>query len=73
MTDPIPDSRADGSREIPHLHHARHPGSFNISAAAATRKAENVLLLWNVPELAAQYERKWQRLWDESTDVKAHY
>ena len=48
-------------------------GSFNFSAAAATKNAENVLLLWNVPELAAQYEREWQRLWDESTEVKPRY
>jgi len=48
-------------------------GSFNFSAAAATKNAENVLLLWNVPELAAQYEREWQRLWDESTDLKPRY
>lgn len=48
-------------------------GSFNFSAAASTKNAENVLLLWNVPELAAQYEQEWQRLWDESTDVKPRY
>jgi phosphatidylserine/phosphatidylglycerophosphate/cardiolipin synthase-like enzyme len=48
-------------------------GSFNFSAAASTKNAENVLLLWNVPELAGHYEREWQRLWDEGTDVKPRY
>ena len=48
-------------------------GSFNFSAAAAKKNAENVLLLWNVPEVAGQYSSEWQRLWDESTEVDARY
>lgn len=63
------------------LHHkfivfdGRHveTGSFNFSAAASTKNAENVLLLSNVPDLAAQYEEEWQRLWDEGTAVKPRY
>ena len=48
-------------------------GSFNYSAAAARRNAENVLLLWDVPQVAELYEREWQRLWAESMEVKARY
>ena len=48
-------------------------GSFNYSAAAVNRNAENVLLLMNVPSIAAQYAAEWKRLWDEGVDVKANY
>ncbi|RQO68271.1 endonuclease [Aquitalea sp. FJL05] len=41
-------------------------GSFNYSAAAAGKNAENVLVVWNAPELAARYEQQWQRLWQEA-------
>jgi phosphatidylserine/phosphatidylglycerophosphate/cardiolipin synthase-like enzyme len=40
-------------------------GSFNYSAAAVEKNAENVLVIWNAPELAAQYEHEWIRLWKE--------
>ena len=48
-------------------------GSFNFSAAAAGKNAENVLLLWNVPEIAARYSREWERLWAEGIEIKARY
>jgi len=48
-------------------------GSFNYSAAAVDRNTENVLLLRNVPELAALYVREWQRLWNESIGVRPNY
>lgn len=48
-------------------------GSFNYSAAAASRNAENVLLLLNVPELAEEYMREWQLLWDKGEPLKAAY
>jgi phosphatidylserine/phosphatidylglycerophosphate/cardiolipin synthase-like enzyme len=48
-------------------------GSFNYSAAAARRNAENVLLLLDVPQMAEQYDREWQRQWAVSTEVKARY
>ena len=41
-------------------------GSFNYTAAAAGKNAENVLVVWNAPELAARYEQQWQRLWQEA-------
>ncbi|SBW10653.1 Phosphatidylserine/phosphatidylglycerophosphate / cardiolipin synthase [uncultured delta proteobacterium] len=48
-------------------------GSFNYSAAAADKNAENVLMLWNVPDIAKPYIEEWQRLWDESTTVTPKY
>lgn len=62
------------SRQYSSMHHkfmvldGRHlqTGSFNYTHAAATKNAENVLLLREMPELAATYAREWQRLWDES-------
>ena len=48
-------------------------GSFNYSAAAASRNAENVLMLWNMPELAGTYIREWQRLWDEAVPIPPAY
>jgi phosphatidylserine/phosphatidylglycerophosphate/cardiolipin synthase-like enzyme len=48
-------------------------GSFNYTASAATRNAENALLIQNAPELAAMYSREFHRLWNESRPVKAKY
>lgn len=48
-------------------------GSFNYSAAAAQKNAENVLVLWNVKPMAHQYAIEWQRLWDEGADLRAAY
>ena len=48
-------------------------GSFNYSAAAVDKNAENVLVLWNEPELAAWYAAEWQRLWDEAEALPARY
>ena len=48
-------------------------GSMNYTAKAATRNAENVMLLRNVPPIAQEYAAEWKRLWDESTDVRPNY
>ncbi|QND84634.1 Putative nuclease [Chromobacterium vaccinii] len=48
-------------------------GSFNYSAAAASRNAENVLLLRNVKPLASQYATEWARLWDEAMPLPKAY
>ena len=48
-------------------------GSFNYSAAAADKNAENVLVLWDAPNLAARYAAQWQRLWDEAEPLPAAY
>lgn len=47
-------------------------GSFNFSAAAS-KNAENVLVLWNVPAIAAIYENQWNNLWNEAQQLKANY
>ena len=48
-------------------------GSFNYTAAAAERNAENVLVLRNAPAVAAQYDAEWRRLWDEATELAPAY
>jgi len=48
-------------------------GSFNYSAAAVNKNAENVLLLKEVPSIAVRYADEWRRLWSEGVDVKANY
>ncbi len=47
-------------------------GSFNYSAAA-NKNAENVLVLWNVPQIAASYDQEWSQLWNEATQIKPNY
>lgn len=44
-------------------------GSFNFTAAAATRNAENVVMVKGNRALASQYAEEWNRLWDESGAV----
>ncbi|MCU3851941.1 phospholipase D-like domain-containing protein [Enterobacter roggenkampii] len=41
-------------------------GSFNYTASAVSRNAKNVLLIKEVPELAATYQGEFNRLWNES-------
>jgi phosphatidylserine/phosphatidylglycerophosphate/cardiolipin synthase-like enzyme len=48
-------------------------GSFNYSAAAVDKNAENALLLWNVKPIAGAYSSEWKRLWDESTTMQPAY
>jgi len=48
-------------------------GSFNYSASAVDRNAENVLVLRDVPELAAQYATEWHRLWNEGEALEKKY
>lgn len=48
-------------------------GSFNYSAAAANKNAENVLVLWNVPQIAQQYDNQWSKLWNEANLISAKY
>jgi phosphatidylserine/phosphatidylglycerophosphate/cardiolipin synthase-like enzyme len=47
-------------------------GSFNFTAAAETRNAENVLVLHDAV-IAGQYGTEWERLWDESEEMKSSY
>ena len=48
-------------------------GSFNYTASAAERNAENVLVVRNAPALAAQYASEWRRLWDEGAELGPAY
>lgn len=47
-------------------------GSFNYTAAAESKNAENVLLLHD-PGVAQRYGQEWERLWGESEEMKARY
>lgn len=47
-------------------------GSFNYSAAA-NKNAENVLVLWNVPQIAQTYDKEWLNLWNEATRLQPAY
>lgn len=48
-------------------------GSFNYTASADSRNAENVLLIEDAPQLAGAYRREFNRLWDEAAPVGARY
>ncbi|MGZ3237313.1 MAG: phospholipase D family nuclease, partial [Burkholderiaceae bacterium] len=43
-------------------------GSFNYSQAAAISNSENVLVLWNKPDIAASYLQHWQNRYDQGVD-----
>jgi phosphatidylserine/phosphatidylglycerophosphate/cardiolipin synthase-like enzyme len=45
-------------------------GSFNFTAAAAHRNSENVIVVWNDRELAAQYLKHWQSRFDQGRPVQ---
>ncbi|MBX9865499.1 MAG: phospholipase D family protein [Burkholderiales bacterium] len=48
-------------------------GSFNYSAAAEAKNAENVIVLWNVPQIAQTYNNQWNSLWQEATPLTSNY
>lgn len=41
-------------------------GSFNYTAAAASKNAENALMIWNNKKVARIYTNEWNKLWKES-------
>lgn len=45
-------------------------GSFNYTQAAAHANSENVLVLWNNPQVAAQYLAHWESRWAQGVDVQ---
>jgi phosphatidylserine/phosphatidylglycerophosphate/cardiolipin synthase-like enzyme len=47
-------------------------GSFNYSNAASTN-SENVLVLWNNPQIARSYLRHWQDRYDQGDDYHSTY
>lgn len=48
-------------------------GSFNYSASAATRNAENAMAIWNNPEVVATYAAKWNAYWAEAGQPPLDY
>ena len=48
-------------------------GSFNYTYSAAHRNAENVLVLWNAPDVAARYLADWERNWALARPVALPY
>jgi len=48
-------------------------GSFNYSAAAATRNSENVIVHWNNPALAKAYAEHFERNWKISKAFTPSY
>lgn len=49
-------------------------GSFNYTASADSRNAENSIVLHDIPDVAAVYRREFMRLWGESLpDERAQY
>jgi phosphatidylserine/phosphatidylglycerophosphate/cardiolipin synthase-like enzyme len=47
-------------------------GSFNYTAAAESKNAENLLVLHD-PAVAQRYGQEWERLWGESVELKRRY
>lgn len=48
-------------------------GSFNYTSAAEQRNAENAMVIWNNPKLAATYADNWQEHWEHSEAYSAKY
>jgi phosphatidylserine/phosphatidylglycerophosphate/cardiolipin synthase-like enzyme len=48
-------------------------GSFNYSQAAAKSNSENVIVIWNNPELAQSYLRHWISRFEEGSDYRRPY
>ena len=41
-------------------------GSFNYTNAAEVHNSENVVVMWDAPQLAATYEADWKNLWAQA-------
>jgi phosphatidylserine/phosphatidylglycerophosphate/cardiolipin synthase-like enzyme len=48
-------------------------GSFNYTSAAEQRNAENAMVIWNNPKLAATYAGNWREHWAHSEPYGARY
>lgn len=48
-------------------------GSFNFTASADSRNAENVVVLQGIPAISSQYEQEFSRLWAESKPLVPGY
>lgn len=45
-------------------------GSFNYSISAAKYNSENVLVVWNNPQVAASYLKHWKSRYEQGVDYK---
>ncbi|MGE0072368.1 MAG: phospholipase D family protein [Thiomonas sp.] len=54
-------------------HRTVQTGSFNYTYSAAQRNAENVLVVWNAPQLAARYQADWEHNWALGRAVQLPY
>lgn len=48
-------------------------GSFNYSKSAAEKNSENVIVIWNNPDVAASYLRHWQSRFNQGAPAKSTY
>ena len=48
-------------------------GSFNYSKAAAKSNSENVVVIWNNPDLALTFLKHWQDRFDQGKVYKSAY
>jgi phosphatidylserine/phosphatidylglycerophosphate/cardiolipin synthase-like enzyme len=48
-------------------------GSYNFTTSAASRNSENVLVVWNNPELARRYLKHWQSRFDQGFAYRPSY
>ena len=48
-------------------------GSFNYSAAAAHSNSENVVAMWNRPDVAAAYLAHWMSRWNQGRPYTSSY
>lgn len=48
-------------------------GSFNYTQSAICRNAENVLYLRNRPDIAKKYATEFNKLWNQSIDIKVMF
>lgn len=48
-------------------------GSFNYTASAERSNSENVVVLWNVPDVASAYLGHWQSRWNQGKPYASSY
>ncbi|KZC32658.1 endonuclease [Rhodanobacter sp. FW510-R10] len=53
--------------------HTVQTGSFNYTASAARRNAENVIVVAGAPDMVSAYDAEWRRLWNESEPYGPRY
>jgi len=48
-------------------------GSFNYSQGAAKKNSENVIVIWNNPDVAANYLKHWESRWNQGIPWRSEY